>query len=701
MHFQRLLASCTTFPILPTTPEGVCSCSKGSECKNAGKHPATRWKDLRAGEKVPTPEGYGYGIATGPSGLVVLDEDTPGAFTKVAAEAGFTVPPTLIVASGRPEKGYHYYFKAPTDGPVTSRNVALKLDVKAHGGMVIGPGSKHKSGAVYTVLYDAEPAELPPALLALLRTKPVTDAHGTETPALDVTDPTYARRLDYGRDIIAKERPEWHVPGNGGGKSFFMVVQKLRVGLRLQESDVRVLVEELNRKLPPEHRWENEAEVAHKIAEAAGGRGKIKPDETFTELELFRKPGPATVNMNLARPTADKLGKISLSALAFDLATLPAWQNKGKPCIAFDVFSNARVLHGSPIQGNDLPWSDGTTLRIKQWFEIERSVQPSEELVEQAVTLVSQGNLVNSVGDWLDTLPASRKGIEDLGKTLGLDSAIERKMLRKWLIAACARAYAPGTFVKSALVLYGKQDVGKSTALEILCGKERFGKLRGDLADPKIVGEKLSGKWIVEIEEAHSLSRTDVNAMKGMLSETHDDFRAAYDRHAARRARTCVFAVTTNDAEILDDATGNVRYWCAQTGDIINLDRIQEIREAVWAEARDAFKAGEAWHFTAEEDRIQAAARAETMRIVDAIEDAVLKAVKSGAYTLDEVINKVCITAPNLIPKDGSVSTQRRITKALRRIGCLPERKEGRRGWVFPGYVAEVIPIDRAKEVGK
>ncbi|MFJ9187559.1 bifunctional DNA primase/polymerase [Streptomyces anulatus] len=122
---------------------------------------------------------FNVGLATGPSGLVVVDLDlvkakdlkgTPDGVTSLQAlceRAGQPVPATYRTrtASG----GHHLYFTAPTE--VRLGNSAGKLgkhiDTRAHGGYVVGAGSVLPGGA-YEVVDSTEPVPLPEWLYALL-----------------------------------------------------------------------------------------------------------------------------------------------------------------------------------------------------------------------------------------------------------------------------------------------------------------------------------------------------------------------------------------------------------------------------------------------------------------------------------------------------------------------------------------------------
>ncbi|WP_327297119.1 bifunctional DNA primase/polymerase [Streptomyces sp. NBC_01197] len=123
---------------------------------------------------------FNIGIATGPSGLVVVDLDVPKpnsstgtpsgvtTFEALCERAGQAVPATYRTrtASG----GHHLYFTAP-DG-IRLGNSAGKLgkliDTRAWGGYVVAPGSI-VHGAAYEVLDPAPVLQLPPRLLDALK----------------------------------------------------------------------------------------------------------------------------------------------------------------------------------------------------------------------------------------------------------------------------------------------------------------------------------------------------------------------------------------------------------------------------------------------------------------------------------------------------------------------------------------------------
>ncbi|WP_442803435.1 bifunctional DNA primase/polymerase [Streptomyces pseudogriseolus] len=139
---------------------------------------------------------FNVGIATGPSGLVVVDLDTSehkgssnapcgaATFGALCERAGHAVPGTYRVrtASG----GEHLYFTAP-DGvqlPNTAGTVAESVDTRAAGGYVVAAGSVVPAGR-YEALSAVVAAPLPGWLLAVLRPAPARSVGPLRLPAVD------------------------------------------------------------------------------------------------------------------------------------------------------------------------------------------------------------------------------------------------------------------------------------------------------------------------------------------------------------------------------------------------------------------------------------------------------------------------------------------------------------------------------------
>ncbi|MFI1367758.1 bifunctional DNA primase/polymerase [Streptomyces griseochromogenes] len=129
---------------------------------------------------------FNIGIATGPSGLVVVDLDVPkdksgkdgsdapdGAtsFLALCERAGQSWPTTHTVRT--PSGGMHLYFQAPPGVhlPCTAKSVAPNVDTRAWGGNIVAAGSITAMGS-YEVADDVPSETLPGWLLRRLQTAP-------------------------------------------------------------------------------------------------------------------------------------------------------------------------------------------------------------------------------------------------------------------------------------------------------------------------------------------------------------------------------------------------------------------------------------------------------------------------------------------------------------------------------------------------
>ncbi|WP_328450736.1 bifunctional DNA primase/polymerase [Streptomyces sp. NBC_00386] len=126
---------------------------------------------------------FNVGIATGPSGLLVVDLDTPehkgssdapdgaATFRALCERAGHAVPDTYRVrtASG----GTHLYFTAPSGVRMTNTQgtVADSVDTRGWGGYVVAAGSTTPAGA-YEALCGPVAAPLPSWLQSILQPAP-------------------------------------------------------------------------------------------------------------------------------------------------------------------------------------------------------------------------------------------------------------------------------------------------------------------------------------------------------------------------------------------------------------------------------------------------------------------------------------------------------------------------------------------------
>jgi hypothetical protein len=158
------------FPAHAVDRAGRCSC--GSDCgRNAGKHPRTPsgfldastrldqihdWWQRWPGTNVAVVTGSGTGIW-----VLDIDPDNEGEATLANLEANYEeLPPTWCVETGG--GGLHLWYRYPNENLRNSVGLlGPGLDVRADGGYVIVPPSRHRSGEKYRWAPGWHPTSIP------------------------------------------------------------------------------------------------------------------------------------------------------------------------------------------------------------------------------------------------------------------------------------------------------------------------------------------------------------------------------------------------------------------------------------------------------------------------------------------------------------------------------------------------------------
>ncbi|WP_430645427.1 bifunctional DNA primase/polymerase [Agromyces sp. GXS1127] len=199
--FEQLPSHWRRLPCHYINDEGRCSCGNGA-CASPGKHPRTKHgvKDATSdrGQILAWYDAnrqVNWALATGAESKVwVLDADAgKGGLDsldevgRIVAQAGETVPPTLVAQTGG--GGLHYYFEHP-GGRIGNRvNVLPGLDVRGDGGYVLLPPSNHISGGRYLWRRTGtRPLPASSALLNLVRNAAGSNLSGPASTPFNVTD---------------------------------------------------------------------------------------------------------------------------------------------------------------------------------------------------------------------------------------------------------------------------------------------------------------------------------------------------------------------------------------------------------------------------------------------------------------------------------------------------------------------------------
>ena len=314
----------------------------------------------------------------------------------------------------------------------------------------------------------------------------------------------------------------------------------------------------------------------------------------------------------------------SITPDAATLAKLDTYQNKNRITVVRNHLANVvKILENDPrwkgfvrfnqlksvveFKGQPIRDVDESALAI-QLQDIYQLSIPSTRASE-AFRYVAEQNQFHPVRDYLESLKWD--GTKRVDKLLSFyfgaeNNKINQVMGRRFMVGCVSRAYKLGSKMATVSILVGKQGALKSTAFQKLAGSEWFSDTALDLNSKGAdIFSQISGVWLYELAELHSLRRAEVTKIKSFISSQVDRFRKSYGRNAENQPRSCVFVGTTNETSgFLSDSTGSRRFWPCRVGQI-NIPMIEEDRDQLWAEAVALFKMGEQWWLKPEEEKIR------------------------------------------------------------------------------------------------
>lgn len=276
-----------------------------------------------------------------------------------------------------------------------------------------------------------------------------------------------------------------------------------------------------------------------------------------------------------------------------------------------DLFKN-NIVGIAPLvwqprlsESGEFEWTDDDDSGLALYMEKVLGFQTKEKLMH-ALSQCAMENRFHPVRSYLNSLVWD--GVKRLDTLFidylgAADSSYTRDAARKSFVAAISRVMSPGCKYDTMPVLTGAQGIGKTSLIQKL-GKSWFNNSL-ETFEGKDAAELLQGSWLIEIGEMSAYNRSDLETIKGFLSRTHDQFRAAYARRTEKHARQCVFFGTSNRYDYLKDATGGRRFWPIDCGiltkkksvfydkDFPNHVLLDTEVDQIWAEAVMYWRLGE------------------------------------------------------------------------------------------------------------
>lgn len=700
-------------PILPiwgVDDLGVCECPKKTRCESPGKHPhrlapkgvnsATRdiptiieWSKsvsnwaLRCGE--PMHDG-GF--------LAVLDEDPRNGSEESIASLP-EIPETNQANSGG--LGRHRFLEF-SHAPA-SRTVGPGLDLQGVGKYIVIAPSRHYTGGYYSWELGLGPADIKPAKAPAW----LVEGTGEATPRPDRDGETTAEHtvlgelfklsgrsgpiMPTGQMYVNCPNSDKHTDNRGRGQDASTVVLPPAGGSQfggfkcLHSNCQNLKWHDILKMMPTEH-----VKAAQRKYPVLGVAKSVTPtippaivddDPEGTAILECKQLMACQLTKAGWTPTHDIVNVIT--ALTYD----PRWTG----VLRYDEFSQILRFAKPPRWFKDdagkqpsVVWSDEDTTRLDAWMRRAYGIKLSSTELAKAAYIVGRRDAYNPLKEWLETLKwdGTTRVTDWLHRYFGTDDTpYLRACGRKWLISAVARVMTPGCKADHVLILEGGQGVGKSTALRALtCFPLYFSDSPIDIGN-KDSFVSLRGKWIIELAELASLSTSESEKSKAFFSSASDSYRPPYGRELIQVPRSCVFAGSTNRGQYLKDDTGGRRYWPVRVG-VLDIQGLLEDREQIWAEAVQAFKAGETWWPTFTETPLFEAEQLKR-EIDDPWEEDVGawlnskqaqdSLAASGYISSGDIISK----AMRLDTRDADAKTTARIARVMYHLGWKLDRVRG------------------------
>jgi predicted P-loop ATPase len=701
----------------------VCSCFRGADCKNAGKHPIGKYTDIDTPDKGYSQVYYALmseqqrglsvnlSIRTGPmSDIFVVDldikegQDGVAGFRRWLATHGYTMEQldyTLRAKSGG--GGLHYVFKHPKGVELNPKNsgeeFGLGIDIKSSGMPFHVAPSVHKNGGRYEWINWVPPGEAIEPIWKTAQKKQAQtfDIDDAYTPTLielrEYADGLAGSRKETKRDVGRNMRDALNgqvIAQDGGGHdafrdiAFYMLKQWPTANPEGLCNFLGASIQARLDYLPDSDTGMDD--VLHSFHSA-----KAKIDEQRTswagQIALNDQGKPLATNANM---------------LLF-FHHHPAWQN----VFGYNMRRNRPVYLRIPPIAEHRDKGDIELTRdyafISLWFQSKGQMAGmiSEKALHSALIAAARGREFDPLADLVMELRGTWDGIPRLETAMQRvantpDNEWARLIFPIWMKSLVARILWPGCKADSMLILEGPQGFKKSTFFSSLLPFTRYfsdslSKVRHDIESIRLVH---SGPAIFELGELSGLRKQEVEAIKAFLSASEDDLRPLYE--APRKAqRRCVFVGTTNRDDYLRDETGGRRFWPLKVTRPIDIPLVLAEREQWFAEAIALLEAGGTWWLEGEHVTYLAQVEQDERYEDDIWEQPIIRWLADKAAPVAEPTNATnqmaeemnkqkagdCVTTVQVAEYALKVELKNaknmegvRINKILRRLGWVPVR---------------------------
>jgi predicted P-loop ATPase len=587
----------------------------------------TKWQDNPLTQQQLTAEieagrAHAIGVIAGPQsgGLLFVDHDgiSAGGVLESIGAPSRDLPKSWAVTSGRNGR-FQIIYKVPVQywDQIKTRKIKSgkydedgnveQLELRWTGCQSVVAGSHPITGS-YRWLKGRAPTDLPLAEAPLALIEQMLQLPTPEpTPLLPApisrrtvrTDKDWALiYLDALNPLRANDYDEW-----------------IEVGQCLQSIDDSLLTEWDNwSKQSP--KWEQKTCDTHWKSFKPTGNRSIKRLCNLAKLDGWRpkeklsrtkptKPGFLSSDTNLTPKESDsedfKLEKLEANKLLNMLRPKANEESKFR----YNIFTQQIEIQGQVgknIEHFYLQLSE-MGYKISKDIALDCLVKVAHEHSYDPVRLYLEHVEAQVQPTYIDRLASTYLRTEDVTQK---QPTIYDHMVKRTLIAAVRRVFEPGCKHDHACVLMGDQGARKSSFWSAIGGPFFSDALRDISSKDDLM--VLHRSWIMEWAELDAImSKKHAGQVKGFLSQSTDLFRVPYGKATEAFPRRGIIVGSTNrDSGFLVDDTGNRRFWVIPVTSTlqnpIDVPNLLIERDAIWAAAMAAYRAGETSVLTVDQE---------------------------------------------------------------------------------------------------
>lgn len=152
-----------------------------------------------------------------------------------------------------------------------------------------------------------------------------------------------------------------------------------------------------------------------------------------------------------------------------------------------------------------------------------------------------------------------------------------------------ARILEPGCQADYMPIIIGDQGKGKSRGVKAMAlnGWHTILSLNNEV-EKNI--RLMRGNIIAEIDELCGFRQAQVESIKSFVTSTIDSHVPKYEEFSTDSPRRAILMATTNSSQFLTDVTGNRRYLPIEVTSLVDVEKIQQDRDQLYAEAHELYK---------------------------------------------------------------------------------------------------------------